>query len=129
MKKIIATDKAPAAIGPYSQAVVHNNVIYVSGQIGLDPVTGDFVSNDFSQQAERAFQNIQAIVEAAGSDLSQVLKLNVSVVEMSDFAAFNKVMESFFKKPYPARACVSVRELPKRALVEIEAIVGIVNDG
>lgn len=128
MKKIINTAQAPAAIGTYSQAVVYGDTLYVSGQIGLDPATGEFVSADFKEQAQRAFENVNAIVTSAGTDLSHTIKLNISVIDMAQFSQFNEVMGRFFSEPYPARACVGVRELPKGALVEIEAIVGM-SDG
>ena len=128
MKKIINTSQAPTAIGTYSQAVIYGDVLYVSGQIGLDPQTGEFVSSDFGEQAQRVFENLKAIVTSAGTKLVNTIKLNVSVIDMAQFSRFNAVMEQFFSEPYPARACVSVRELPKGALVEVEAIVGMNDD-
>lgn len=128
MKKIINTNQAPAAIGTYSQAVIYNDVLYVSGQIGLDPQTGELVSPHFSEQAQRAFENLKAIAISAGTQLTNTIKLNVSVIDMSQFSSFNAIMERFFNEPYPARACVGVRELPKGALVEVEAVIGMKDD-
>lgn len=128
MKKIINTNQAPAAIGTYSQAVIYNDVFYVSGQIGLDPQTGELVSPHFSEQAQRAFENLKAIAISAGTQLTNTIKLNVSVIDMSQFSSFNAIMERFFNEPYPARACVGVRELPKGALVEVEAVIGMKDD-
>lgn len=125
MLKAISTDNAPAAIGTYSQAVRYNDLLFISGQIGMDPQTGILVSNAFDMQARQAFENLKAIIEAAGSDLSKVIKLNISVIDMSKFACFNAIMEQFFYQPYPARAVVGVAELPKGACVEIEAIVAV----
>lgn len=125
MIETIATDQAPAAIGPYSQAVRCDNFLFVSGQIGLDPRSGEFVSGDFEAQALQSFKNLQAIVEAAGTELRYTLKLNVSVVDMEQVQYFNGVMTQFFETPYPARALVCVAELPKGALVEVEAVVSI----
>lgn len=125
MIKIISTDKAPAAIGTYSQAARHGDLLFVSGQIGMDPQTSELVSDVFEAQAKQAFANLAAIVTAAGSELANTIKLNISVTDMAQFACFNSVMEIFFSKPYPARAVVGVAQLPKGALVEIEAIVAV----
>lgn len=128
MYKIIKTDQAPAAIGTYSQAVAYNDLLFVSGQIGLDPATGEFVSEFFKAQAERAFKNLFAIIDAAATSRKNIIKLNVSVVDMRLFSEFNEVMLMFFSEPFPARAVVGVRELPKGALVEIEAVVGMIDE-
>ena len=122
MLTIIKTTLAPAAIGTYSQAVRCHNLLFVSGQIGADPKTGQLAA-DFNAQAMQAFTNLKAIIEAAKTNLASVLKLNVSVTDMSHFASFNEIMMQFFKEPYPARAVVGVAQLPKGALVEIEATV------
>ncbi len=125
MLKAISTGNAPAAIGTYSQAIRYNDLLFISGQIGMDPQTGILVSQSFDMQARRAFENLKGIIEAAGSDLSKTIKLNISVTDMSEFTSFNVIMAQFFYQPYPARAVVGVAELPKGACVEIEAIVAV----
>lgn len=122
MLTIIKTALAPAAIGTYSQAVRCDNLLFVSGQIGLNPETG-VLAHGFNAQALQAFSNLTAIVEAANTTLSSVIKLNISVTDMDHFALFNEIMTQFFQEPYPARAVVGVAQLPKGALVEIEAVV------
>jgi reactive intermediate/imine deaminase len=124
-RAIIATSEAPAAIGPYSQAVKVGNTVWISGQIPLDPQTMTVVEGDVSSQATRAFQNLAAIAEAAGGSLDDAVKINISLMDMNDFAAVNSVMEQFCKQPYPARACVQVAGLPKGVSVEIEAILAL----
>jgi reactive intermediate/imine deaminase len=124
-KTIIATDKAPAAIGTYSQAVKVMDAaatLYVSGQIGLDPANQTLVDG-IDAQVTRVFENLKAIVGAAGGNLSDVVKLNVYLTDMAHFARVNETMSRYFNAPYPARAAVGVRELPKGALVEADAIV------
>ena len=118
----IKTDAAPAAIGTYSQAVRCGVLLFVSGQLGLHPITGQLASS-FEAEATQAFTNLKAIVEAAGTTLAAIVKLNVSVIDMGRFSTFNEVMTQFFQEPYPARAVVGVAQLPKGASVEIEAIV------
>ena len=122
MLTIIKTTLAPAAIGTYSQAVRCHNLLFVSGQLGLDPKTGQ-LADGFNAQTLQAFANLQAIIEEANTHLASVLKLNGSVTDMNQFASFNDIMRQFFKEPYPARAVVGVAQLPKGALVEIEATV------
>ncbi|OOV87331.1 RidA family protein [Oceanospirillum linum] len=122
-KSVIHTDKAPAAIGTYSQAVKAGDTIYLSGQIPLVPETMEIISDDFAEQTEQVFKNISAVVEAAGGQLSDVVKLNIYLTDLSNFATVNEVMGRFFKQPYPARAAVGIKELPKGSLVEIEGIV------
>ena len=117
----IETAKAPAAIGPYSQAMVSGNLIYTSGQIPLVPETGEFVPGGIEAQTEQAIKNLAAVLEAAGSDLTKVVKTTCFLQNMSDFAAFNGVYEKHFTGK-PARSCVAVAALPKGALVEIEAV-------
>lgn len=117
----IETAKAPAAIGPYSQAMVSGNLIYTSGQIPLVPETGEFVPGGIEAQTEQAIKNLAAVLEAAGSDLTKVVKTTCFLQNMSDFAAFNGVYEKYFTGK-PARSCVAVAALPKGALVEIEAV-------
>ena len=119
--KIIHTDKAPAAIGPYSQAIAEGGCIYTSGQIPIDPHSGVIESAGIEEQTEQALQNLRAVLEAAGSDLSHVVKTTCFLQRISDFAAFNAVYEKHFPGK-PARSCVEVSALPKGALVEIEAI-------
>ena len=121
MKKIIATDKAPAAIGPYSQAVEVNGLVYTSGVIPVDPATG-IIPEGSVAQAEQAFTNMKHLVEAAGSSMDKVLKTTVFIKEMNDFAAINEVYAKYFPEPYPARSCVEVARLPKDVMLEIEVI-------
>lgn len=121
MKKIIATDKAPAAIGPYSQAVEVNGLVYTSGVIPVDPATGNIPEGSVAQ-AEQAFANMKHLVEAAGSSMDKVIKTTVFIKEMNDFAAINEVYAKYFPKPYPARSCVEVARLPKDVMLEIEVI-------
>ena len=122
-KEIIATQSAPAAIGTYSQAVKVGNTVYISGQIPLDPKTMELISSDVCEQIGRVFENIKAICHSAGGELSDIVKLNVSLTDLSNFPLVNEVMETYFEKPYPARAAVGVVALPKSAAVEIEAIL------
>ena len=119
--KIISTDKAPAAIGPYSQAYKVNDFLFTSGQIPLDPATGTIVGTEIAEQAEQSCKNIGAILEAAGSDFGKVVKTVCFLADMGDFAAFNAVYEKYFVSK-PARSCVAVKTLPKNVLCEIEAI-------
>ena len=121
MKKVIATDKAPAAIGPYSQAIEVNGMVYTSGIIPVDPATGNIPEGSVAQ-AERAFTNLKNLLEAAGTDLSQVVKTTVFIKEMNDFGAINEVYAKYFTEPYPSRSCVEVARLPKDVMLEIEAI-------
>ena len=123
MKKI-HTEKAPAAIGPYSQAVVHNGVLYTSGQVPLDPVTGEIVGSDIQSQANQVLKNLEQILKEAGTDFSNVIKTTCFLADMKDFAAFNEVYASYITEK-PARSCVAVKELPKQVLVEVEAIAAI----
>ncbi|MFT3929444.1 MAG: RidA family protein [Spongiibacteraceae bacterium] len=126
MKKqrtIISTDKAPAAIGPYSQAVKVGDTVYLSGQIALDPQTKEMIAGDVVAQANQVFKNLQAVAEAAGGSLDDAVKVNISMVDLNDFARVNDVMKTFFREPYPARACVQVAALPRGAQVEIEVIM------
>ena len=119
--KIIATEKAPAAIGPYSQAYTANGFLFTSGQVALDPATGAVVGTGIEAQAEQCCKNVGAILDAAGTDFSKVIKTTCFLADMKDFAAFNAVDEKYFVSK-PARSCVAVRELPKQLLCEIEAI-------
>ena len=121
MKKVIATDKAPAAIGPYSQAIEVNGMVYTSGIIPVDPATGNIPEGSVAQ-AEQAFLNMKNLLEAAGTDISQVVKTTVFIQEMNDFGAINEVYAKYFTEPYPSRSCVEVARLPKDVMLEIEAI-------
>ncbi|MDE6840303.1 MAG: RidA family protein [Oscillospiraceae bacterium] len=120
MKKAIHTDKAPAAIGPYSQAVRWGNAVYVSGQIPIDPSTGAFAGEDIAAQTRQSLTNIKNILEAEGLDLSRVVKTTVMLQDIADFTAMNEVYAEFFTAPYPARAAYQVAALPKGARVEVE---------
>lgn len=122
MKTIIATENAPKAIGPYSQATAHNSLIYCSGQIPIDPATGNIVDGDISVQTERVMQNLKNLLEASGSSLSAVLKTTVFIVDMNEFAAMNAVYGQFFTQNPPARSTVQVSRLPKDVRVEIDCI-------
>lgn len=122
--KRIHTEKAPAAIGPYSQAVVHNGVLYTSGQVPLDPVTGEIVGSDIQSQANQVLKNLEQILKEAGTDFSKVIKTTCFLADMKDFAVFNEVYASYITEK-PARSCVAVKELPKQVLVEVEVIAAI----
>jgi len=118
----ISTKKAPAAIGPYSQAIRVGNIVYTSGQIPLDPATGAFVEGGIKEQTRQALTNIKAILEETGTSMDNVVKTTVFMANMDDFADMNAVYAEFFTKPYPARSAVAVKTLPKGALIEIEVI-------
>ena len=118
----ISTKKAPAAIGPYSQAIRVGNLTYTSGQIPLDPATGAFVEGGIKEQTRQALTNIKAILEEAGTSMDNVVKTTVFMANMDDFADMNAVYAEFFTEPYPARSAVAVKTLPKGALIEIEVI-------
>ena len=122
MNQIIHTEKAPAAIGPYSQAVKAGNLLFVSGQIPIDPATGAFAGDDITSQTRQSLINVQAILEEAGCSLSDVVKATVLLADMADFAAMNAVYTEFFTENCPARAAFAVKDLPKGAKVEIEVI-------
>ena len=121
-KNNIHTDHAPAAIGPYSQAIQAGNTIYVSGQLPIDPATGNFAGEEIASQTRQSLTNIQNILKAAGADMSNVVKTTVLLKNMADFGAMNEVYAEFFTAPYPARAAFEVACLPKNALVEIECV-------
>ncbi|MCR8659650.1 RidA family protein [Paenibacillus endoradicis] len=122
MKKAIHTEQAPQAIGPYSQAVQVGNLLFTSGQLGMDPVNNIFPATT-AEQAKQSLENVKAIVETAGGTMSDIIKTTVFLKDMNDFASVNEVYASFFEQPYPARSAVEVARLPKDALVEIEVIV------
>ena len=121
-KRIISTPHAPAEIGTYSQAVAAANVVYMSGQIGLDPATMTMVDG-FEAQTVRVFDNLKAVAEAAGGSLADAVKLNIYLTDLSNFAKVNEIMARYFEQPYPARAAVGVKELPRGALVEADAVL------
>ena len=122
-RSIISTPDAPQAIGPYSQAVRVGNTIWVSGQIPLDPVSMEVVEGGIAAQAKQVFENLSAIAKTAGVSIDDAVKINISLVDMADFATVNEVMASYFTEPYPARACVQVAALPRGVDVEIEMII------
>ena len=122
MKKVISTSKAPAAIGPYSQAIQVGNLVFASGQIPIAPATGNFVAGGVREQARQSLTNVKAILDEAGLTLDNVVKTTVFLADMNDFADVNAVYAEFFAEPYPARSAVAVKTLPKGALVEIEVI-------
>ena len=124
-KQTIHTDKAPAAVGTYSQAVRHGDLVFLSGQIPLDPATMNVVEGDIAAQIPRVFQNLAAVCEAAGSTLDGIIKLNVFLTDLGNYAAVNQVMQEYFNEPYPARAAVGVRALPLGVEVEMEAVLGL----
>lgn len=125
MKTTVASVGAPKAIGPYSQAVVHNGIAYLSGQIPLDPVTGQVIEGDAAAQAARVLDNLGAVLEACGSDFSKVLKTTVYLSDMNDFPKVNEVYARYFSADFPARATVQVARLPKDVKVEIDAIASV----
>ncbi|HPG39369.1 MAG TPA: RidA family protein [bacterium] len=126
-RKTVKTTKAPGAIGPYNQAVIWqgNAVVFTAGQLGINPGSGDLVTGGIEEQTRQALVNVQAVLEAAGSSLSRVLKTTVFLQNMQDFTAMNRVYEAFFPSDPPARSAVQVARLPKDALIEIEAIAGL----
>lgn len=122
-KQIIRTDQAPRAIGTYSQAVRVDRTVYLSGQIPLVPETMELIEGDMSAQIRRVFDNLRAVAQAAGGDLSDIVKLNVFLTDLNDFALVNQIMADYFQEPYPARAAIGVAALPKGAAVEMDAIL------
>ena len=125
MKKVISTTKAPAAIGPYSQAIQVGNLVYTSGQIPIDPATGTFVEGGIKAQTRQSLLNVKAILAEAGLTMNDVVKTTVFMADMSDFADMNAVYAEFFSEPFPARSAVAVKTLPKGALVEIEVVASL----
>lgn len=124
-KKALHTDNAPAAIGTYSQAIQTNGLVFMSGQIPLDPTTMELVDGDFEARARQVFENLRAVAEAAGSDLNHIVKLTIYLTDLGNFAAVNAVMTEYFDEPYPARAALGVASLPKGADVEAEAVLAL----
>ncbi len=125
MRKVIHTEQAPAAIGPYSQAIQVGDTVYLSGQVGLDPETMKIVEGGFKAQLNRVMQNLQAVCAAAGGDLDDMVKFNVFVLDLGEFETVNEIMLSYLKAPFPARAAIQVSRLPKDALVEIDGVMVI----
>lgn len=125
MTTIISTDKAPSAVGPYSQATRKGNLLFISGQLGLDPATGELAQGGVAGQAQQSLKNLKAILAAAGASVTDVLKTTVFLVDMADFATVNKIYSEVFNQDFPARSCVAVAALPKGGLVEIECIAMI----
>ncbi|RKI29187.1 RidA family protein [bacterium 1xD8-6] len=122
MKTEISTKNAPAAIGPYSQAIEANGMVYTSGMIPIDPQTGELVTGGVEQQAEQVFSNLRALIEASGSSMDKVVKTVVFIKNMDDFGKINAIYEKYFTEPYPARSCVEVARLPKDVALEAEAV-------
>lgn len=124
-KTAIHTEDAPAAIGSYSQAIQNGNLVFLSGQIPLDPLTMEIVEGDFETRARKVFDNLKAVAEAAGGSLDQIVKLTIYLTDLENFAAVNAVMADYFEEPYPARAALGVASLPKGADVEAEGILAL----
>jgi len=122
-RQIINTENAPAAIGTYSQAVKVGSTVYLSGQIPLDPKTMEFVSEDIADQIHQVFKNLSAVAAAAGGSLNHIVKLNIFLTDLSCFPVVNEIMAEYFDEPYPARAAIGVKELPKGALVEMDGVI------
>ncbi|AWB66810.1 reactive intermediate/imine deaminase [Saccharobesus litoralis] len=122
-KQIISTDDAPAAIGTYSQAVKVGTTVYLSGQIPLDPKTMELNSEDFAEQAEQVFKNLAAVCEAAGGELQDMVKVNIFLLDLGNFATVNEIMAKHFKQPYPARAAIGINQLPRGAQIEIDGVL------
>ena len=124
-RAIIATTSAPAAIGPYSQAIKVGNSVWISGQIPLDPVTMEIVEGGIAAETHQVFQNLAAIATAAGGSLEDAVKINISLTDLANFAEVNAIMMEYFTEPYPARACVQVAALPKGVAIEVEAVLAV----
>jgi len=122
-RKLITSDRAPSAIGAYSQAIQVGKTVYLSGQIPLDPVSGEIVSEQIEMQVRQVFANLAAVASAAGGSLADAVKLNVYLTDLSNFPVVNKVMAELFQQPYPARATIGIASLPRRARVEIDAVL------
>jgi 2-iminobutanoate/2-iminopropanoate deaminase len=122
---VISTTQAPAALGPYSQAIQVGNLVFTSGQIGLDPSTGEFAGPSTEEQARQAFKNLQAVAEKAGGSLANAIKFTLFLTDLSEFAAVNAIMQEFVSEPFPARSTVGVVSLPKGARFEVEAILAL----
>tara|TARA_B100000767_G_C19664315_1_gene492408 strand:+ start:597 stop:986 length:390 start_codon:yes stop_codon:yes gene_type:complete len=129
MKSIISTDNAPSAIGTYSQAVKVNNTVYLSGQIPLIPQSMAVISDDFTEQTHQVFKNLSAVCQAAGGGINDMVKVNIFMMDLANFATVNEVMSQYFDQPYPARAAVQVARLPKDVQIEIDGIMELPNVG
>ena len=127
MKTIISTELAPSAIGTYSQAVKVNNTVYLSGQIPLVPATMEIISEDFTEQTQQVFKNLVAVCEAAGGNINDMVKVNIFLQDLANFATVNEIMSQYFQQPYPARAAVQVARLPKDVAIEIDGIMELSN--
>jgi reactive intermediate/imine deaminase len=122
-RKIIHTDRAPKAIGPYSQAVAAGGAVYLSGQVGLDPESGELVAGGLEAEARRAFDNLAAVAEAAGSSLASAVRVTIFLTDLGQFAAANRIMQAYFREPYPARVTIGVAALPRGAAIEVDCIL------
>ena len=122
-RRVIHTPKAPAAIGPYSQAIGANGMVFLSGQVGLDPETGHLVAGGFEAEARRVFANLAAVAEAAGSSLAAAVRVTVYLTDFGQFAVANRIMQEYFREPYPARVTIGVASLPRGALIEVDCIL------
>lgn len=122
MKKQIKTDKAPAALGPYSQAIAANGMLYASGQVPIDPATGELAGSTIEEQARQVFENLRQVLAAVGTDFGKVVKTTVFLTDLANFATVNEIYAGYFTEPYPARSCVQIVALPKGSLLEIELI-------
>ncbi|WP_440877148.1 RidA family protein [Thalassotalea sp. PLHSN55] len=127
MKSIISTENAPSAIGTYSQAVKVKNTVYLSGQIPLVPATMEVVEGGFAEQANQVFKNLSAVCEAAGGDINDMVKVNIFLTDLSNFATVNDVMSQYFSEPYPARAAIEISKLPKDVAIEIDGVMELPN--
>ncbi len=127
MKTIINTENAPSAIGTYSQAVKVKNTVYISGQIPLEPTSMEVVSQDFVEQAQQVFRNLSAVCQAAGGDINDMVKVNIFMTDLANFATVNEVMSQYFNEPYPARAAIEVSRLPKDVAIEIDGVMELPN--
>jgi 2-iminobutanoate/2-iminopropanoate deaminase len=124
MKEIVSTDKAPEAIGPYSQGIKINGMLFTSGQIPIDPKTGHIAKGGIKMQAEQSMRNVKAVLEAGGYTMNDIIKVSILLTDIEDFSAVNEVYQSYFDGDYPARSCYAVKALPKGVGIEIEAIAG-----
>jgi reactive intermediate/imine deaminase len=122
-RKVIHTPRAPKAIGPYSQAIAAGGAVWLSGQVPLDPATGELVGGDFEAQARRAFDNLAAVAEAAGSSLATAVRVTVFLTDLGQFAVANRIMQEYFREPYPARVTIGVAALPRGAAIEVDCIL------
>jgi reactive intermediate/imine deaminase len=122
-RRVIHTSSAPAAIGPYSQAVAAGGAVYLSGQVGLDPASGQLVAGGLEAQARRAFDNLRAVAEAAGSSLASAVRITVYLTDLGQFAVANRIMQEYFNEPYPARVTIGVAALPRGAAIEVDCIL------